>query len=638
MLLEAFRPAIKGYHCVLFSMSLQQCFSALVAAQIWRMSMVLLCIYLCVSLAIGTTPSRDTTAKPGWNENQDILSKFSPPSDYASDTVDFDSKAHLPDVYEDHDALSTLISALDVMQDRYFEVWQGNWPTAIDWTSAVLGTYLSAALSTLSTSYDYIVTRGSAISLKDKINENLINRYFSQLVASYFGQDILRLRNEGYDDMLWVVLGWLESIKFINLHSEIHYKEPQSPSPGTASKQTPWFGEQWIPAFAHRARVFWDLAAAGWDTTLCGGGMLWSPYTSPYKNAVTNELFIAASIAMYLYFPGDDNTSPFIKASGLPVGPRDPKYLTAALKAYRWLYDSNMTNPKGLYTDGFHITNWSGHPKNNTINSTKCDLRNEMIYTYNQGVILSGQRGLWIVTGARSFLEDGHKLISNVINATGYNLKRDKIYDEVKGCGKSKTCLGKWHGLGRSGILEDLCDAYGHCSQDGQAFKGIFFHHLATFCAPLPTSYAKPRETSGAWSDQNDILWHKQNCARYSKWIRRNAEAAISTRDEYGNYGMWWGAPALNLSDILEREPPLPDGAVDYRNHGFPRDEPWQQPSTYHPSINEENMLMRSHMHGARRKDANDRGRGRTVETQGGGVMVLRALWEIVGIENDILT
>jgi hypothetical protein len=29
-------------------------------------------------------------------------------------------------------------------------------------------------------------------------------------------------------------------------------------------------------------------------------------------------------------------------------------------------------------------------------------------------------------------------------------------------------------------------------------------------------------------------------------------------------------------------------------------------------------------------RDLNDRGRGRTVETQGGGISVLRALWEIV--------
>merc|ERR1711939_658691 len=32
----------------------------------------------------------------------------------------------------------------------------------------------------------------------------------------------------------------------------------------------------------------------------------------------------------------------------------------------------------------------------------------------------------------------------------------------------------------------------------------------------------------------------------------------------------------------------------------------------------------------SRIRDLNDRGRGRTVETQGGGIMVLRALWELV--------
>jgi hypothetical protein len=526
-----------------------------------------------------------------------------------------------------------MISALDVMQDHYFEVWQGIWPTANDWTAAVLGTYVSAVLSTLSISYNYVVSPESALPPAEKDNENLINRYFSQLVASYFGQEALRIRNEAYDDMLWVVLGWLESIKFIDLHSKLHYREPQKPSPGTNSRHSSWFGKEWIPAFAHRARIFWDLAARGWDTTLCDGGMLWSPHTSPYKNAITNELFITASISMYLYFPGDDNPSPFSDRNGPPIRPRDPKYLAAAMEGYKWLYLSNMTNPKGLYIDGFHVTGWEEHPKNNTLKNTKCDARNEMVYTYNQGVLLSGQRGLWEATGAQPFLEDGHKLISDVINATGYDLEHDRVYDDEKKYKKSDPRLKEWHGLGRSGVLEDVCDAFGYCNQDGQTFKGIFFHHLAIFCAPLPTPYLKPGEAFDLRSYQNVRSWHDENCARYGKWIRRNAEAAMRTQDEHGNYGMWWGAPASNESVILKPKPQLPDQAVDYRNQGVPKDKIWRRHGAYHVNTDRDEYMPRPlHIHDNRQKDANDRGRGRTAETQGGGVMVLRALWEIVDL------
>ena len=37
---------------------------------------------------------------------------------------------------------------------------------------------------------------------------------------------------------------------------------------------------------------------------------MWNPSLGPYKNAVTNELFITASVSMYLYFSGDNDASP----------------------------------------------------------------------------------------------------------------------------------------------------------------------------------------------------------------------------------------------------------------------------------------------------------------------------------------
>jgi Glycosyl hydrolase family 76 len=606
--------------CIFFSMFYRAIASPLSAAWLWRISILYLCISLCISSAI-RIPTQS-------NEKQHVLSESTSPSDDVGAVAHPNVNVDVPSIDQRYDSLTAMVLALDVMQDQYFEVWQGIWPTGIDWTCAVLGTYISAVLNTLSMSYEYVVTPESTSPWKD--NENLINRYFSQLIASYFGQDAFRLRNEAYDDMLWVVLGWLESIKFINAHSKLQYEVPQRPPLGANSKHSSWFGKQWIPAFAHRARLFWDFASAGWDTTLCGGGMLWSPYTSPYKNAITNELFITASISMYLYFPGDDNTSPFVETNGPPVGPRDPRYLAAAVQSYKWLHLSNMTNHKGLYIDGFHITGWEDHPKNKTQRNTKCDARNEMVYTYNQGVLLSGQRGLWEATGSRSFLEDGHKLISDVINATGYDLQHDKAYDGEKKPCKSDSCLSEWHGLGRSGILEDFCDAFGYCSQDGQTFKGIFFHHLTVFCAPLPADYIKPGEDSNVGPYEDDISWHDENCARYGKWIRRNAEAAMSTQDERGNYGMWWGAPASNQTIVLKPKPQLPGQAIDYRNLGVPRDEIWQRPGSY--KNRGERTLKPLHIRGTRPRDSNDRGRGRTVETQGGGVMVLRALWEIVDL------
>ena len=365
--------------------------------------------------------------------------------------------------------------------------------------------------------------------------------------------------------------------------------------------------------------------------------MTWSPYLGPYKNAITNELFITASVGMYLYFPGDDNSSPFMvdKTESLdldePAVAHDESYLKNAVDGYDWLKNSNMTNAKGLYTDGFHVSNWKK-------NGTKCDRRNNMVYTYNQGVLLSGLRGLWEGTGDRVYLEDGHQLVKNVIEATGWDLESDL-----------PSGTHEWAGIGRNGLLEERCDASGRCDQNGQTFKGIFFHHLTLFCEPLPLKPVVPGKTHCA--DKDTAFLHRQSCLRYTAWTAHNARAALDTRNEKGRFGMWWGA----RSGVSEQ--PSPEGAIDYRNNASELFDPlWRQSDDVRWSYmvdqhengeildafgrvraatgkreSDESLEARQD-HGRTRSDLNDRGRGRTVETQGGGVAVLRALWELLNM------
>lgn len=433
--------------------------------------------------------------------------------------------------------------------------------------------------------------------------------------------------------MLWVVLGWLESMKFIKTHSRL-YDSLAIPDSNEEQHEL-WHGNQFVSGYAHRARVFYDLAARGYDSKYCGGGMTWNPFLGPYKNAITNELFIAASAGMYLYFPGDNNTSPLV-ANGdknfdnHPSKPYNPEYLEAAVMGYGWLKASNMTNKKGLYVDGFHISNWR-------TNGTKCDLRNEMVYTYNQGVLLSALRGLWEGTGNRTYLEDGHKLVQNVMKATGWSVDMSVAQE-----------TDKWHGLGRNGVLEDRCDAPGHCNQDAQTFKGIFFHHLSLLCEPLPLRPVAPGKTVAA--DKALAFLHRQSCKGYTAWVAHNAKAALETRNRRGRFGMWWGAH----SGV--ETAPLPEGATDYRNKPAELLKPlWtlagnssssssagNHEARHNHSTNsrpDANVLDcdnvgqpggRMQDHPATDSDLNDRGRGRTVETQGGGVAVLRALWELL--------
>ena len=505
---------------------------------------------------------------------------------------------------------AAFLEALETMQSRFFEIWVGTWPGAIDWTAAVMGTQVSKSLEAITLKADYETPTST---LNATSEENLINKYFTQVVSFYFGENALALRIQANDDMLWVVLDWLEAIKFINLHSSLNYE-------GGTSGASKWYAAQFIPAFAHRARIFYELASDGWDTTLCGGGMIWNPYLAPYKNAITNELFIAASVNMYLIFPGDDNDSPFVdNRIDTSVKARDPKYLEAAVEAYRWLSTSNMTNSKGLYVDGFHIHGFRGGGPDKGIGTGRCDVRNEKVYTYNQGVLLTGLRGLWQATGNASYLEDGHALIRNVVAATGWHVK--------DGEGRRK-----WAGIGRNGILEEACDANATCNQNGQTFKGVFFLHLTTFCEPLPTNDS---DTTLFNADSDLDQLHRQSCQKYGAWVKHNALAAYGTRNENGEFGMWWTWGLRRESDALVKfDDQAPLEGTDYRNRGVPIDEMWQIDPSKASMPRERDGVREEYQHVLRhagyRWDPNNRGRGRTVETQSGGLAVLRAMHRLV--------
>lgn len=557
--------------------------------------------------------------------------------------------AHRPtteELSQPHSTLAALLDTLDVMQSHFYTIWQGQWPSAIDWTAAVMGTQISATLAAMTEAWHHPTRLLSPVhdhSRQDQEHENTINRYFTQITSFYFGENAFSLRTQAYDDMLWVVLGWLESVKFINLHSNLHHVhsgEANQNYEATSSNSTGWYAKQFIPPFAHRARIFYDLAAKGWDTSLCGGGMVWNPYLAPYKNAITNQLFITASISMYLHFPGDDNASPFSfknpvrSSTGYPPAKaHDPQYLENAVEAYQWLKSSGMRNWKGLYVDGFHITGWKGG-QNRSIGTGKCDLRDEQVYTYNQGVVLSGLRGLWEATGSQSYLDDGHEIIRNVIAATGW---------ETRGT----RWRWQWSGLGRNGVMEDACDSRGTCSQNGHTFKGIFFHHLAVFCSRLPSAGFSEGDFHTFGADNRLAAWHKSSCESYGPWLRNNAQAAYVTRDNEGEFGTWWGIPAgdkgTNEQRMIDEDgfSLPPDDGTDYRNEGTPLDDTWMLPDDQRrQNLKQVDETEPDHLlekqgdenHRSQRTswDPNDRGRGRTVETQSGGLAVLRALWKIV--------
>ncbi|KAF4462252.1 glycosyl hydrolase [Fusarium albosuccineum] len=556
----------------------------------------------------------------------------------------FSSRAPKP-VPAESQILEDAVSALSVLQEQFFEPDYATWPSAIDWTAAVAGTVIAGMLTTLSKSIDTVDLAG----INDwRVKENLISSFYAQLVGSYFGQDVLSIRGQAYDDILWVALGWIEAIKFVRTHADLHYPKTKTDDLAVGSglkdiiNSMPWQGYNWFSSFAHRSRIFWNLGSRGWETRFCNGGMVWNPRLNPYKNAITNELWVSASISMYEHFPGDNFTAPWLANAAFPDN--DPAHLEAAIEGYKWLMDVNMTNARGLFVDGYHIDR--SKPGN-----TECDIRDEMVYTYNQGVLLTGQRGLWAVSGSASYLEDGHLLIQSVIEATGWSLKHNGPVDDPKRVAPGQ--LPPWRGLGRGGVMEEQCDASGTCSQDGQTFKGIFFHHFATFCAPLNPFRVEEGMTVDVRGYRRVKSAHATACGSYLGWVRHNALAALETRDEAGLFGMWWGAGLFDAVVTLDNDgiDHNAENTTDYRNQGTPDDETWggrhrwlpgtgrwtvlEEPDSDQQVLGFTDTLAGRNAGGSskganpQRQDPNKRGRGRTVETQVGGLALLRAYWEL---------
>ena len=239
------------------------------------------------------------------------------------------------------------------------------------------------------------------------------------------------------------------------------------------------------------------------------------------------------------------------------------------------------------------------------------------------GVILSGLRQLWEATGDSAYLTDGYVLIQTVINATGWN---PIDVSQAK----------EWAGLGRNGVIEDYCDAAAECSQDSQMFKGIYFHHLDLFCEPLPTIEPLIIDLTKVASPEL-AAEHASKCHSYAPWIEHNAYAAFGTRNVSGIIGGWWGATYSNKTrgSWPDWSAPRPHGSTDEWNQQWILNEPpWschgqhgchRGGATFRDRRRVRSAMIRMLKETKRTRDINDFGLGRTVETQGSGLGVVKA-------------
>jgi predicted alpha-1,6-mannanase (GH76 family) len=198
--------------------------------------------------------------------------------------------------------------------------------------------------------------------------------------------------NDYYDDEGWWALAWLDAWE--------------------------WTGKQEYLEMARR--IFEDIST-GWDST-CGGGIYWKKGLSN-KATISSELTMLLAARLHLAETGAINGKSCLKWS---------------LDIWNWILTAGLINDINLVQDGLGKR------------EGKCTL-NSRIWTYNQGVILSGLVYLHKISKDPSYLEHAHSIAMATINQMVNN---DGVLFE-KGCEPA------------------------HCNGDADQFKGVFMRHLA---------------------------------------------------------------------------------------------------------------------------------------------------------------
>lgn len=262
-------------------------------------------------------------------------------------------------------------------------------------------------------------------------------------------------------------------------------------TPGGFYDDESWWALAWLRAYdlTHDVKfldmattIFWDMTT-GWDSA-CGGGMYWRRNgadrqgRSPYKNAITNELFLALAAGLS------------VRTQATASSPRPSPSFSWALREWQWFAASGMINDRSLVHDGLTIPASRGSP---------CAADDSTaIWSYNQGVILGA-------------LCDMHQVTCE----PGYLTTASQIADAVLGNRLTAGTRRPEAGIDHEGILTEHDGGAGDVG--GCQFKGIFVRNLAR-------------------------LYALTGAQRYREFLDRNACSAIAHADPAGHYGMRWNA------------------------------------------------------------------------------------------------
>ncbi|KAF4628252.1 hypothetical protein G7Y89_g9898 [Cudoniella acicularis] len=187
-----------------------------------------------------------------------------------------------------------------------------------------------------------------------------------------------------------------------------------------------WWALAWIKVFdVTQNSTYLDMAASifedaksVWGTATCGG--LWWDKAHTQNGAVENELYLTTAAKL---------------ANRSPLTPSNGYYLAEAKKAHDWFLASGLIN--------------SNNTINNGLNLQTCQNDANVVFSYNQGIILSGLAEMTWSTG-----DDSYNVLANTIATAAIAALTDA-----------------------NGVLHELCEPNA-CDSDEQQFKGIFGRNI----------------------------------------------------------------------------------------------------------------------------------------------------------------
>lgn len=234
------------------------------------------------------------------------------------------------------------------------------------------------------------------------------------------------------------------------------------------SDDTGWWAMAWLDAYdltgdrryldtartaAHHMHTFW--------TGACGGGIRWLEGTT-YKAAISNSLYIQVNAAL-------------ASRTG------DATFRTRATTGWAWFAASGLIGADGLVRDGLSE---SGCAPGGTV------------FSYNQGVLMSGLTELSALTG----------------DPAPRNRAR-QVADATTRPGSALTDSG--------GILHDPPEGWDDCAKDGAYFKAALARGLAELDAALsghPYTVYLDRQAASAYARSRNAF--DQYSLSWSAWTR----------------------------------------------------------------------------------------------------------------------